>query len=66
MSLWVVAFCNLVIHMDAMVAELCLADAIHNFKWVKIIHIWQYGGQLLSNIAGWCYILSLTYLKGGT
>ena len=20
---------------------LCLADAIHNFKWVKIIQIWQ-------------------------
>ena len=23
--------------------KLCLADAIHNFKWVKIIHIWQNG-----------------------
>ena len=23
---------------------LCLADAIHNFKWVKIIQIWQNGG----------------------
>ena len=21
--------------------KLRLADAIHNFKWVKIIHIWQ-------------------------
>ena len=21
--------------------KLCLADAIHNFKWVKIIQIWQ-------------------------
>ena len=21
--------------------KLCLADAIHNFKWVKIKHIWQ-------------------------
>ena len=31
--------------------KLCLADAIHNFKWVKIIQIWQNGGQLLSNIA---------------
>ena len=20
---------------------MCLADAIHNFKWVKIIQIWQ-------------------------
>ena len=28
---------------------LCLADAIHNFKWVKIIQIWQNGGQLFSN-----------------
>ena len=31
--------------------KLCLADAIHNFKWVKIIHIWQNGGQLFSNLA---------------
>ena len=35
-------------------------------KWVKIIQIWQNGGQLFSNIADWCRILSLTYLKGGT
>ena len=21
--------------------KLCLADAIHNFKWLKIIQIWQ-------------------------
>ena len=35
---------------------LCLTDAIHNFKWVKIIQIWQNGG----------HILSLTCLKGGT
>ena len=41
--------------------KLCLADAIHNFKWVKIIQIWQNGGQLFSNNAGWCHILSLTY-----
>ena len=33
--------------------KLCLADAIHNFKWVKISQIWQYGGQLFSNIAHW-------------
>ena len=46
--------------------KLCLADAIHNFKWVKIIQIWQNGGQLFSNLAGWCHILSLTYLKCGT
>ena len=25
--------------------KLCLADAIHNLKWVKIIQIWQNGGQ---------------------
>ena len=42
---------------------LCLADAIHNFKWVKIIQIWQNGGQLFLNIADWCHISSL---KGGT
>ena len=46
--------------------KLCLADAIHNFKWVKNIQIWQNGGQLFSNIADWCHILSLTCLKGGT
>ena len=45
--------------------KLCFADAIHNFKWVKIIQIWQYGGQLYSNIADWCHILALTWLKGG-
>ena len=45
--------------------QLCLADAIHNFKWVKIIQIWQNGSQLLSNIADWCQMLSLTCLKGG-
>ena len=26
----------------------------------KIIQIWQNGGQLFSNVAGWCHILSLT------
>ena len=46
--------------------KLCLADAIHNFKWVKIIQIWQNGGQLFLNIADWCHISSLTCLKGGT
>ena len=46
--------------------KLCLADAIHNFKWVKIIQIWQNGRQLFSNIADWCHILFLTCLKGGT
>ena len=46
--------------------KLCLADAIHNFKWVKIIQIWQNGGQLFSNIADLCHILSLTCVWGGT
>ena len=46
--------------------KLCLADAIHNFKWVKIIQIWQDVGQLFLNIAGWYHILSLPYLKCGT
>ena len=26
--------------------KLCLANAIHNFKWVKIIQIWLNGVQL--------------------
>ena len=30
--------------------KLCLADAIHSFKWVKIIQIWQNEGQLFSNL----------------
>ena len=46
--------------------KLCLADAIHNFKWVKIIKISQNGGQLFLNIADWCHILFLTCFKGGT
>ena len=46
--------------------KLCLADAIHNFKRVKIIQIWQNRGQLFSNLADWLHILSLTYLKCGT
>ena len=45
--------------------KLCLADAIHNFKWVKIIQIWQNWGQVFPNIAYWCHILSSTCLKGG-
>ena len=46
--------------------EVVSRDAIHNFKWVKIIQIWQNGGQLFSNLADWCHILSLTYLKCDT
>ena len=33
---------------------------------VKIIQISQKGGQLFSNLADWCDILSLTCLKGGS
>ena len=29
--------------------KFCLADAIH--KWVKIMQIWQNGGQKLANLA---------------
>ena len=32
----------------------------------KIIQIRQNGGQLFSNLADCCHILSLTHLKGGT
>ena len=46
--------------------KLCLADAIHNFKWVKIIQILQNGGQLFSNRADWCHSKILTCIKGGT
>ena len=46
--------------------RLCLADAIHNFKWVKIIQILQNEGQLFSNITNSCDILSLICLKGST
>ena len=43
--------------------KLCLADAIHNFKWVKIIQIWQHVGQQISNFADYCHFLSLLCLK---
>ena len=46
--------------------KLCLADAIHNFKWVKIIQISQNEGQLFTNITKSCHIWSLTCLKGST
>ena len=46
--------------------KLYLAEAIPNFKWVKIIRIWQNRGQLFSNFADWCHILSSTCLKCGT
>ena len=43
--------------------KLCLADAIHNFKGVKIIQISQNESQLFSNIADSCHILSLPCFK---
>ena len=43
--------------------KLRLADAIHNFKWVKIIQIWQNGGQQFSNLTDWCYVFFSTCLK---
>ena len=43
--------------------KLCLADAIHNFKWVKIIPIWQNGGQLFLNLAGWWHIFIFNIFK---
>ena len=46
--------------------KLCLADAIHNFKWVKIVQISQNEDQLFSNITNSCPILSLACLKGST
>ena len=41
--------------------KLCLADAIHNFKWVKIIQIWQNESQLFQIL-----LVDDTYLKCGT
>ena len=43
--------------LKAAMEKLCLADAIHNFKWVKIMQIWQNGGQFFSNRADWCHII---------
>ena len=43
--------------------KLCLADAIHNVKWVEIIHIWQlfvHYFQIYWLISGW---LSLNLTK---
>ena len=43
--------------------KLCLADAIHNFKWVKIIQIWQNRGQLFQILL---VDVTLPYFKCGT
>ena len=36
--------------------------AIHNFKWVNIIQIWQNGGQLFSQQTDWCHFLYFNML----
>ena len=43
--------------------NLCLAHAIDNFKWVKIIQISQNGGHGFWNLVDWCHILSLVCSK---
>ena len=45
--------------------KLCLADAVHNFKWVKITQIWQNGGQQFWYLAVWYHVLSLICLDEG-
>ena len=45
--------------------RLCLDDAIHNFKWVKNIQLWQNGGQRFWNFVDGFDVLSLTCPKSG-
>ena len=45
--------------------KLCLADVIHNFKWLEIIRICQNGGQLFWDLADRCHVLPLTSLQAG-
>ena len=45
--------------------KLCLAHASHSFKWVKIIQIWQNGGQRYWNLAVWCHVLSWKCSEAG-
>ena len=42
---------------------LCLADAIHNIKRMKIIQILQNVSQRFWNIAAWCHVLFLKCSK---
>ena len=53
-------FLQICAHLKSWVA---VADAIHSFKWVKIIQICQNGGQLFSNLADSCHFLFLLCLK---
>ena len=46
-------------------ANVCLPDAIHDFKWVKIILIWQNGVQRFWNLVEWCHVISWTCAKAG-
>ena len=43
--------------------KLCLADAIHNFKWLKIIQIWQNGGLNIANLADYCHFFIFNRFK---
>ena len=43
--------------------KLFLANAIYNFKWVKIMQVWLAEGQLTSNLADWCNVSPLKRLK---
>ena len=43
--------------------KLYLADAIHTFKWVKIIQIWQNKGHRFRNLADWSHVSALRCLK---
>ena len=45
------------------IMKLWHADAIHNFKWVKIILMWQQEGQWFRNLADWYHGLTLSSLK---
>ena len=41
-------------------------EVVSRWRDPQLIQICQNGGQLFSNIADWCHILSLARLKGGT
>ena len=64
--MWINPLTAKLLNLNFHLLKLCLADANNNFKWVKIIQIWQNRGQLFSNRADWWHIMALTCLKGGT
>ena len=47
-------------------ASAIVQSSVNQYVYTKIIQIWQNGRQIFSNLAGWCHILSSTYLKCGT